>query len=205
MNIRLFKIEDLVDAQALNLQNIPENYSLRFWTYCLLTWPTVSFVAENSQGKLVGYVLSSVEGGMKRPIRPPRHGLIDSLSVSKRYRRGGVATRLMEKSYEAMADLGIAYVELSVRAGNVGAQTLYDRLGYQYERTVPRYYQNGEDAFIMRRPNENYPPPKAPVIRKSTTPVVKALTTPGFREKVLATIREEKPTNGNAQGRAAGT
>ena len=42
---------------------------------------------------------------------------------------------------------------LHVRVSNRGALNLYqDALGYDVERIIPAYYQDGEDAYLMRAP-----------------------------------------------------
>ena len=42
---------------------------------------------------------------------------------------------------------------LHVRVSNQGALNLYqDTLGYHIERVIPKYYQDGEDAYLMTAP-----------------------------------------------------
>lgn len=43
---------------------------------------------------------------------------------------------------------GCSRVILEVRAGNVPARGLYESYGFQVDGTRPRYYGNGEDAFL---------------------------------------------------------
>ena len=46
---------------------------------------------------------------------------------------------------------GAHYVSLHVRVSNQAAIHLYrDTLGFQTEKTEPKYYADGEDAFSMR-------------------------------------------------------
>ncbi|KAF8645327.1 hypothetical protein AX16_007902 [Volvariella volvacea WC 439] len=49
-----------MQMQAANLQNLPENYSLKFWIYNAMSWPQISFVAEGHKGRVVGYVLAKI-------------------------------------------------------------------------------------------------------------------------------------------------
>lgn len=72
-------------------------------------WPEISFLAEDSSGRVVGYVLSSmwvkpnvfVTGSIIRYREPDEEfpwlqvGHINSLSVLRTYRRLGLAKRLM--------------------------------------------------------------------------------------------------------------
>jgi ribosomal protein S18 acetylase RimI-like enzyme len=45
--------------QNANLMCLPENYQLKYYVYHLLTWPQLSYVAED-RGKIVGYVLAKM-------------------------------------------------------------------------------------------------------------------------------------------------
>src|SRR5882672_5639503 len=79
-----FQVEDLIGMQTCNLYNLPENYTLRYCRqiflnnsfepdlsfvrptdlYHALTWPQLSYVAEDNKGRIVGYNLA------KMSIRP---------------------------------------------------------------------------------------------------------------------------------------
>lgn len=43
-------------------------------------------------------------------------------------------------------------MDLFVRASNAGAQELYRKMGYSVYRRVVDYYNDGEDAYDMRKP-----------------------------------------------------
>ena len=47
MNIRQATCEDLLKTQACNLLCLPENYQLKYYMYHALSWPQLSFVAED--------------------------------------------------------------------------------------------------------------------------------------------------------------
>ena len=49
--------EDLMNMQHCNLLCLPENYQMKYYMYHGLSWPQLSFVAEDSRGEIVGYVL----------------------------------------------------------------------------------------------------------------------------------------------------
>lgn len=131
--------------QACNLQNLPENYQMRYckpealdWTKagcfwyayarslsCLassiytdlfhgLTWPQLSYVAEDHKGRIVGYILAKMWDQkplllhfsltwlycMNRDEEPSNepHGHVTSISVLRSYRRLGLAKKLMIQS-----------------------------------------------------------------------------------------------------------
>ena len=48
---------DLMNMQHCNLLCLPENYQMKYYMYHGLSWPQLSFVAEDHRGEIVGYVL----------------------------------------------------------------------------------------------------------------------------------------------------
>ncbi|KAJ7050630.1 acyl-CoA N-acyltransferase [Mycena amicta] len=168
MSIRLAKPDDLFAIQAANLQNLPENYSMKFWIYHAMTWPQISFVAEDHKGRIVGYVLAKIEEAEEeedssnnkshakreqtKPPPPDIHGHVNSISVLRSYRRLGLAKKLMLLSQDAMSTVYKAnYVSLHVRKSNKAAIALYqDALGFRVAKVESKYYGDGEDALLMR-------------------------------------------------------
>ncbi|PHH72769.1 hypothetical protein CDD80_4266 [Ophiocordyceps camponoti-rufipedis] len=158
MDIRLLRSSDLPLIQHANLENLPENYFLKYYLYHALSWPQLSFVAVDasrprssaySYPKIVGYVLAKME---EEPADGVPHGHITSLSVMRTHRRLGIAEKLMRQSQLAMVETFQAkYVSLHVRVSNGAARHLYeDTLGFRNEKTEAKYYADGEDAFCMR-------------------------------------------------------
>ncbi|KAF8339071.1 acyl-CoA N-acyltransferase [Cantharellus anzutake] len=148
MNIRLATVGNLLGMQACNLQNLPENYQLRYYLYHSLTWPQLSYVAEDHKGRIVGYILAK----MDEEPSDKSHGHVTSISVLRGYRRLGLAKKLMLLSQEAMASIYKAeYVSLHVRKSNRAALGLYrDSLGFDVHSIEKKYYADGEDAYAMR-------------------------------------------------------
>ena len=67
-------------------------------------------------------------------------------------RRGeGIGATLLERALSILAGEGTSRVKLEVRAGNEGAIRLYRGFGFSHHHTVPRYYDDGEDALVMLR------------------------------------------------------
>ncbi|KAJ4479366.1 acyl-CoA N-acyltransferase [Lentinula aciculospora] len=151
MNIRLARPEDLAGMQAGNLVNLPENYLMKFWLYHIITWPQLSFVAENDKGHIVGYVLAKMYV-VSLTLGGEIHGHVNSISVLRSYRRLGLAKRLMMLSQDAMLSVYKArYVSLHVRKSNLAAIGLYrDTLGFEVAEVEKKYYGDGEDAYVMK-------------------------------------------------------
>ncbi|THG97140.1 hypothetical protein EW026_g4797 [Hermanssonia centrifuga] len=150
MNIRQARVDDLQGMQACNLQNLPENYTMKYYLYHALTWPQLSYVAEDHKGRIVGYILAKMEEDVGS--EDEQHGHVTSISVLRSYRRLGLAKRLMVQSQEAMATVYRAsYVSLHVRKSNRAALALYKgTLGFAVKDIEKKYYADGEDAYAMR-------------------------------------------------------
>ncbi|KAG2210979.1 acyl-CoA N-acyltransferase [Mucor mucedo] len=159
MNVRQATVEDMIYIQNCNLLDLPENYQMKYYLYHALSWPQLSFVAEDESGKVVGYVLAKME---EEPTEVP-HGHITSLSVMRTYRRLGLAQKLMTQATMQMAQVfGAHYVSLHVRKTNRAAIGLYrDTLKFDVHDIEKKYYADGEDALAMRL---NLKEPK-PIIR----------------------------------------
>ncbi|XP_006463553.1 hypothetical protein AGABI2DRAFT_187118 [Agaricus bisporus var. bisporus H97] len=152
MNVRLARAEDLIGMQASNLQNLPENYTMRFWIYHLMSWPQLSYVAEDHKGRIVGYVLSKIDEPDEDNPEGETHGHVNSISVLREYRRLGIARKMMLLSQDAMEKIyGAAYCSLHVRKSNKAAIALYkETLGFEVAKVEKKYYGDGEDALYMR-------------------------------------------------------
>ena len=80
-------------------------------------------------------------------------GHVTSLAVLKDYRRMGLAAELMEQLHYHMRHAYQAdAVGLHVRVSNRAATRLYgDMLNYDVHDIIQHYYQDGEDAYFMRK------------------------------------------------------
>ncbi|XP_012302331.1 N-alpha-acetyltransferase 11 [Aotus nancymaae] len=149
MNVRNARPDDLMNMQHCNLLCLPENYQMKYYLYHGLSWPQLSYIAEDEDGKTVGYVLAKME---EDPDDVP-HGHITSLAVKRSHRRLGLAQKLMDQASRAMIEnFNAKYVSLHVRKSNRAALHLYSNiLNFQVSEVEPKYYADGEDAYAMKR------------------------------------------------------
>ncbi len=105
-------------------------------------------MAEDHDGRIVGYVLAKME---EDETKPP-HGHITSLAVLRTHRKRGIATMLMRRSQVEMEQVfGAEFVSLHVRKSNRAAFHLYNEtLRYEINDIERGYYADGEDAYDMR-------------------------------------------------------
>jgi [ribosomal protein S18]-alanine N-acetyltransferase len=77
---------------------------------------------------------------------------INTLAVSPRHRRQGLATVLLQGIMKEAAEEGARRATLEVRESNTAALELYARLGFQVTARRRNYYTNPvEDALILWR------------------------------------------------------
>lgn len=176
VTIRRATVSDLQAMQNANLHNLPENYSMKYYLYHLLSWPEASFVAVSTDfeleeqdeesihdtkaniqyvgpnEKIVGYVLGKMADDDSEEDKTP-HGHITSLSVMRSYRRMGIAEKLMRQCLFTLCETFKGeYVSLHVRESNRAALHLYrDTLEFEVLSVEKSYYQDGEDAYYMKK------------------------------------------------------
>ena len=151
VSIRRATVEDLIKMQQTNLLCLPENYQFKYYIYHYLSWPSLLHVAEDHNGKIVGYVLAKLED---EDIKQGEiQGHITSISVLRTYRRLGVASKLMNHALNMMQEYFDAdYVSLHVRVSNRPALHLYhNNLGFDVRGIEKGYYADKEDAYKMRK------------------------------------------------------
>ena len=151
VSIRRATVEDLLKMQQTNLLCLPENYQFKYYIYHYLSWPALLHVAEDHNGKIVGYVLAKLEDEEVKPGEIQGH--ITSISVLRTYRRLGVASKLMSHAINMMQEYFDAdFVSLHVRVSNRPALHLYHKnLGFDVRGIEKEYYADKEDAYKMRK------------------------------------------------------
>ena len=151
VSIRRATVEDLLKMQQTNLLCLPENYQFKYYIYHYLSWPSLLHVAEDHNGKIVGYVLAKLEDEDVKQGEIQGH--ITSISVLRTYRRLGVANKLMIHAINMMQEYYDAdYVSLHVRVSNRPALHLYhNNLGFDVRGVEKEYYADKEDAYKMRK------------------------------------------------------
>ena len=75
---------------------------------------------------------------------------INNVALRPAYRGQGLGTALLHHVMREARALGAKRATLEVRASNVGARRLYERLGFEVSATRRNYYTNPvEDALIL--------------------------------------------------------
>ena len=111
------------------------------WQMCI--WPCLIALKALQDDRLVGFIAGD-------PRRHEGHTIIVTLAVDPDYQRRGIGERLL-REVEARAPRGVPRVQLMVRQSNLPALHLYSKLNYTIVETWPRYYEDGEDAYVMEK------------------------------------------------------
>ena len=148
--VRRAEREDISAIIGINSDTLPEHYSDYFYYEILAEFPETFLVAE-LEGVVVGYVMCRIEYGFShlRRLGLARKGHVVSIAVKEEHRGKGIGTQLMRTSQEEMLKKSSTECYLEVRVSNLGAITLYQRLGYKVSGRLEGYYKDGEAALVM--------------------------------------------------------
>ena len=135
--------EHLSEVLRLNVRCFRngENYTKHTFNYLLSEPRNLSYRVVTPTGEMVGFVFVLVnEDGSAH---------LTTIGVAPEHRRRGLALRLLAHIENALRLRNILTVVLEVRVSNTSAQDLYREAGYAIVQRLARYYNNGEDCFLM--------------------------------------------------------
>lgn len=123
-------------------ETLTEHYNPSLFNYFYETFPQGFLVADRLH-KIIGFVvgLEVVTGTLKIPM----------IAVKKEHRKQGIGSALLANFLEEATLQNIKQAELEVRKDNKQAIKFYQKHGFEIVETISKFYQNGEDAYIMRR------------------------------------------------------
>ncbi|MDK2914232.1 MAG: [ribosomal protein S18]-alanine N-acetyltransferase [Thermococcaceae archaeon] len=145
--IRPAKLFDIPEVMRIEAEAFREAYPRGLFLTFLENNPDTFLVAEYN-GRVVGYVMGY--------LRPDLEGHIMSIAVDKDYRGNGIGSALLKEVIERLIRKGARYIGLEVRVSNLGAIALYERLGFKKVKRIIGYYSDGEDAYYMLLPVEEW-------------------------------------------------
>ncbi|HEV2576212.1 MAG TPA: N-acetyltransferase [Acidobacteriaceae bacterium] len=105
---------------------------------------------DEASGEIAGFCIAHVERARKGLVT-----YVVTLDVDPKYRRHGLARRMMQSIEEQASDAGCEAVELHVWVENDGAIAFYEREGYERSHMVKSFYGLGRHAYVYRKPLES--------------------------------------------------
>ena len=142
LKIRRVQPQDILDVATLAYDTLPERYNPVIFNQFYESSPE-GFLVVVDHYHLVGFLI-----GIQTTTDSAR---ILMLSVQNNYRKQGIGSALLKEFLETMKHLHVTRVELEVRTTNKEAIAFYKKQGFAPQSTLQRFYQNGEDAYAMRK------------------------------------------------------
>jgi len=144
-DIRPLAKDSLAEVLRLNIRCFRDgdNYTKYTFEYLLNEPRTLSYKAVTPSGELVGFAFVMVNENNAAHLT--------TIGIAPEHRRRGLARRLMRHVEKALRARDVGTIMLEVRVGNLSAQELYRTDGYTVMQRILKYYNNGEDCFLMMK------------------------------------------------------
>lgn len=140
--IRTMRMEDLTEVLRIELDSYTMPWSESTFRGLIGRSDCHTVVVEQG-GEVIGYAISWFVAGQ---------GELGNVAVAAAYRGRGIGRMLVRHTLEVAARRRISEMFLEVRPSNVGAQGLYESLGFRQVGRRRNYYSSPrEDAIVMRR------------------------------------------------------
>ncbi|KAI0027523.1 acyl-CoA N-acyltransferase, partial [Vararia minispora EC-137] len=143
---------DLPTIISLVQSELSEPYVIYTYRYFLHQWqvasPLMCGAFDADSQRPIGVIVCKQSLHREKINR----GYIAMLSVSKSYRKQGVASALVHHSVDIMKAHGVEEIALETEYDNAPALALYTSLGFIREKRLHRFYLNGKDAYRLVLP-----------------------------------------------------
>ena len=142
------EIRPVARADLLEVFRIEQASFVQPWPYSAFEGflDAPGFLVAVGGDGVVGYVVADTIPNHGRPL-----GHVKDIAVRPDRRGEGIGAALLERALSVLIGEDVSRVKLEVRAGNAEAIRLYRGFGFTHHHTVPRYYEDGEDALVMVR------------------------------------------------------
>lgn len=145
ITIRSMTINDVPDVCALDRRSFSLPWTEKSFIYEItenqLSIPLVVEIDTPAGNSIIGFIVVWI-------IVDEAH--IGTIAVDESYRNKAIAQRLITEAFRQARRSGALIGYLEVRAGNLPARHLYEKLGFEVDGVRKGYYQdNHEDAILM--------------------------------------------------------
>jgi len=142
LKIRRVQPNDIFPVIALAFETLPEQYNPTIFTQFYESFPE-GFLVALDQHTIIGFLI-----GIKTA---PSTARILMLAVKDIHRRRGIGTALLQQFLQELHHHDVTSVDLEVRTSNQPALVFYQTHGFILQGMLPYFYQNGENAYSMRK------------------------------------------------------
>ncbi len=143
--IRPLTLDNLAEVLKLNIRCFRngDNYTKYTFDYLLNEPRTLSYRMVTPQDEIVGFAFVMVNENNAAHLT--------TIGVAPEHRQRRIAERLLAHIEEALRRREVGTIMLEVRVGNTFAQNLYRKSDYTIVQRIAKYYNNGEDCFLMMK------------------------------------------------------
>ena len=148
-------------VQPMTLDDVPAAQEIERLSFST-PWPAYALEQELTGNRLARYLVARAGerviafAGVWLMVDDAH---ITTFGVHPDWRRRGVGQQLLLNVADLAREIGARRLTLEVRAGNIAAQALYERFGFEIAGRRTAYYtDDGEDALIMTTPPLAHPP-----------------------------------------------
>ena len=139
-------------VDAMTFADIPAVHAIERASF-VVPWPDDAYRNELATNRLASYIVARADDavvGFAGLWVMVDEAHVTTFAVDPRWRRRGVAQRLLLGLLDIAVARRAREATLEVRLSNVPARRLYEKFGFRPVGIRPRYYSdNGEDALIM--------------------------------------------------------
>lgn len=150
-----------VVVQPMTLADVPAAQEIERLSFST-PWPAYALEQELTGNRLARYLVARAGervvafAGVWLMVDDAH---ITTFGVHPDWRRRRVGQQLLLSVIDLAREIGARRLTLEVRAGNIAAQALYERFGFEVAGRRKAYYtDDGEDALIMTTPPLAHPP-----------------------------------------------
>lgn len=141
----IFKLDDKYIDDILTLQNSHDktaDWSKSSMLQDLISVNSIILGAKSQQGELTGFIFAKILSDRAEIL---------NLAVSKASLRCGTGHKLVKEALNILKNKKITDISLEVNEHNVIAQNLYKKVGFELVGIRKKFYNNKDNAFIMRK------------------------------------------------------
>jgi ribosomal-protein-alanine N-acetyltransferase len=144
-SISVLTATELKKVLRLNMRCFPagDSYNKHTLNYLLNEARTLSYKAVTAEGEIVGFAFVM--------LNPQGAAHLTTIGVAPEHRRRGIADSMLGHVETMLRRKDVGTIMLEVRVGNYGAQQLYRRKGFHVVQRIAKYYNNGEDCYLMMK------------------------------------------------------
>lgn len=142
--IRRLTPDDFKHLLVIETESFYSGYSPYFIRMIPYLYSNTAFIALKGKSAQ-GYAVAALEQGN------PQRAWVLTLAVRPKYRGGGLGKRLLLHVLDALAELKVREVLLTVAPDNEGAVALYQKQGFTQVKDLRDFFGPGEHRICLRK------------------------------------------------------